>query len=95
MNDIGVYAKVRDGQRGFVVYAGGGLGSQAYLAHLVADFIPADDLLVWCEAIVRIQHRHGERKNRSRARMKYVVKKMGPERFREVVKDLTPPSEKR
>ena len=43
----------------------------------MTDFIPADDVLVWCEAIVRIQHRHGERKNRSRARMKYVVKKMG------------------
>src|SRR5262249_35686709 len=48
-------------------------------------FVPADDLLVWCEAIVRIQHRHGERKNRSRARMKYVVKKMGVPGFRAAV----------
>ena len=87
VNDIGLYATVRDGQRGFVVYAGGGLGSQPYLAQFLTDFIPADDVLVWCEAIVRIQHRHGERKNRSRARMKYVVKKMGLEKFRQAVQE--------
>jgi sulfite reductase beta subunit-like hemoprotein len=87
VNDIGVYAKVRDGQRGFALWAGGGLGAQPYLAHHITDFIPDVDLLVWCEAIVRIQHRHGERKNRTRARMKYVVKKMGIERFRQAVRD--------
>ncbi|MGH7895868.1 MAG: nitrite/sulfite reductase [Candidatus Binatia bacterium] len=87
VNDIGVYAKLRDGQRGFMLYAGGGLGSQPFLSQLVSAFIPDEDLLVWCEAIVRVQHRHGERKNRNRARMKYVVKKMGLERFRQVVTD--------
>jgi sulfite reductase beta subunit-like hemoprotein len=87
VNDIGVYAKVRDGQRGFLVYAGGGLGSQPYLAQHIVDFIPDTDLLIWCEAIVRIQHRHGERKNRSRARMKYVVKRMGLDKFRQAVRD--------
>src|SRR5262252_6019338 len=87
VNDIGVYAKVRDGRRGFLVYAGGGLGSQPYLAQHLIDFIPDTDLLIWCEAIVRIQHRHGERKNRSRARMKYVVKRMGIEKFRQAIRD--------
>jgi sulfite reductase beta subunit-like hemoprotein len=85
VNDIGLYAKLRDGERGFALWAGGGLGSQPFLAIPVRDFIPAADVLIWCEAIVRVQHRHGERKNRSRARMKYVVKKMGPERFRATV----------
>jgi sulfite reductase beta subunit-like hemoprotein len=85
VNDIGLYATLRDGRRGFSVYAGGGLGAQPFLGKLVSDFIPADDLLVWCEAIVRVQHRHGERKNRNRARMKYVVQKMGPERFKAAI----------
>jgi sulfite reductase beta subunit-like hemoprotein len=85
INDIGLYAKVQGGERGFSVWAGGGLGSQPFLAIPVCDFIPAADVLVWCEAIVRVQHRHGERKNRSRARMKYVVKKLGAERFRATV----------
>src|SRR5436190_6854244 len=87
VNDIGLYAKMQDGRPGFAVWAGGGLGSQPYLAQHMADFIPASDVLVWCEAIVRIQHRLGERKNRSRARMKYVVKRMGVEKFRQAVRD--------
>jgi sulfite reductase beta subunit-like hemoprotein len=85
INDIGLYAKTQDGARGFSVWAGGGLGSQPFLARPLRDFIPAEDVLVWCEAIVRVQHRHGERKNRNKARMKYVVQKMGLERFRAVV----------
>lgn len=85
VNDIGVYAKLRDGQRGFSLIAGGGLGSQPFLAKPLVDFIPADDLLIWCEAVVRVQHRYGERKNRHKARMKYVVQKMGLDRFRATV----------
>lgn len=86
VNDIGVYAKTgSDGRRGFSVVAGGGLGAQPFLAVPVADFIPHEDLLVWCEAIVRVHHRHGERVNRNKARLKYVVRKMGPDRFRATV----------
>ena len=88
VNDIGLYAKrCVAGCGASRVWAGGGLGAQPFLAKPVADFVPADDVLVWCEAIVRVQHRHGERKNRSRARMKYVVKKMGLEKFRELVEE--------
>jgi len=85
INDIGYYAKLVDGVPGFSVWAGGGLGAQPYLAIPVSDFIPAEDVLIWSEAIVRVQHRHAERKNRKRARMKYVVKRLGEERFRELV----------
>jgi len=85
VNDIGLYAKMRNGVRGFSVIAGGGLGSQPFLAKPMQDFVPADDTLIWCEAIVRVQHRYGERKNRHKARMKYVVQKMGLEKFRATV----------
>src|SRR5262249_2259967 len=85
VNDIGAYAKVRDGRHGFSLIAGGGLGSQPFLAKPLVEFIPAEDLLIWCEAVVRVQHRYGERKNRHKARMKYVVQKMGVERFRATV----------
>jgi sulfite reductase beta subunit-like hemoprotein len=85
INDIGLYAKLAGGQRGFSVFAGGGLGAQPFLAKPLRDFIPADDLLIWCEAIVRIQHRFGERKNRMRARMKYLAQKMGLDKFRAAI----------
>lgn len=85
INDIGLYAHVRDegGKRvqGFAIAVAGGLGSQPYLATRLRDFVPADNVLIVAEAILRIQHRLGERKNRSRARMKYLMRKLGAEGF--------------
>jgi sulfite reductase beta subunit-like hemoprotein len=85
INDIGFYAHVRteNGKRveGFAVLAAGGLGSQPFLAVRMRDFVPADELLIVAEGLIRLQHRVGERKNRSRARMKYLMRKLGPDGF--------------
>jgi sulfite reductase beta subunit-like hemoprotein len=81
VNDIGFFPKVENGRRGFAVHAGGGLGSQPFLARPVRDFIPVEDTLVMSEAIVRLQHRSGERKNRKKARMKYLFQRLGAARF--------------
>jgi len=81
VNDIAFFPKARDGRLGFAVHAGGGLGSQPFLAKPVRRFVPREDILLLTEAIVRVQHRMGERKNRHKARMKYVVKNLGLERF--------------
>lgn len=85
INDIGIYAHRRGDQMGFAVCAGGGLSAQPFLARPIRDFLPAADLLIMCEAIVRVQHRYGERKNRKKARMKYLVKRFGETRFRATV----------
>ncbi len=89
INDIALYAHVRQGtagaERGFAVHAAGGLGAQPFLAKRIRDFVPVDDVLIICEAIVRLQHRLGERKNRSRARMKYLMKKLGDRGFVEAL----------
>jgi len=85
INDIGLYAHVRQNgagmEEGFAVHVAGGLGSQPFLAKRIRPFIAAADVLIICEAIVRLHHRAGERKNRSRARLKYVMRKLGPEQF--------------
>jgi sulfite reductase beta subunit-like hemoprotein len=85
INDIGLYAHVRQNgagpEIGFSVYAGGGLGAQPFLATFVREFVPAADVLIVCEGILRFQHKAGERKNRSRARMKYLMKKLGSAEF--------------
>lgn len=86
INDIGLYARVQDGVQGFSVWAGGGLGAAPFLAVPTIDFVPAEDVLIACEAIVRIQHRSGERKLRHKARLKFLVKKLGVERFREMAR---------
>ena len=85
LNDFACYAKVQDGVRGFRVLAGGGLGPIPHLAVPLRDFLPAEDLLGYAEAVVRIQHRYGERKNRHKARLKFLVQRMGVERFRAMV----------
>jgi sulfite reductase beta subunit-like hemoprotein len=85
INDIGLYAKLDGDRPGFSVWAGGGLGAQPFLARPIRDFVPAEDVLIWCEAIVRVQHRHGERKNRNKARMKYLANKLGAEKFRAAI----------
>lgn len=81
INDIGFYAHVGPKGPGFSVLVAGGLGSQPYLATRLRDFVAAEDVLIVAEAILRIQHRLGERKNRSRARMKYLMRKLGAEGF--------------
>src|SRR6185369_4370557 len=72
VNDIAFFPTARDGKSGFSVYAGGGLGSQPFLAIPVDEFVPVEDTLIITEAILRVQHRSGERKNRKKARMKFL-----------------------
>lgn len=87
INDIAFFPTARDGKIGFSVYAGGGLGSQPFLAIPVSDFVPAEDTLIITEAILRVQHRSGERKNRKKARMKFLIKNIGVEKFLAAVQE--------
>ncbi len=86
-HDFGFQAVIKDGKRGFRTFVGGGLGAVPILGHLYTEFLPVEDLLKFAAATVRIFDRHGERKNRMAARMKFLVKKMGWEKFKEVVEE--------
>ncbi|HEY3593580.1 MAG TPA: nitrite/sulfite reductase [Polyangiaceae bacterium] len=81
INDIGLFARVTDAGRGFRVYVAGGLGSTPEIAHLWLDFISEQDLLSACEAIVRVYFRDGERKNRKKNRMKFLIRSLGAAEF--------------
>jgi sulfite reductase beta subunit-like hemoprotein len=82
IHDLGFIAKVQDGQRGFKVYAAGGLSTTPQAALVLEPFIPAAELGRVGEAIVRLFHALGNRDNKHRARMKYVLRKLGEEGFR-------------
>ncbi|MBL9025404.1 MAG: nitrite/sulfite reductase [Myxococcales bacterium] len=88
-HDIGCVARVRevDGvkKRGFEVYVGGGLGSVPHPAKLLDAFVPEEELLPTMQAVCRLFSRFGERENRARARLKFVIKKMGIEEFTRLV----------
>jgi len=59
----------------------GGLGSTPEIAHLWLDFVPERNLLAVCEAIVRVYFRDGERKNRKKNRMKFLLRSLGEKEF--------------
>ncbi|MDQ6953773.1 MAG: sulfurtransferase TusA family protein [Mariprofundaceae bacterium] len=81
MHDIGFIATHKDGVAGFKVWAAGGLSSQPVPAILLEDFIPESDVLLVGEALMRIHFKFSDRKRRARARMKYVMQKLGAEGF--------------
>lgn len=71
--------------KGFKVLIGGGLGAQPFLAHVAYEFLPATEIIPFVEASIRIFDRYGERNSRNKARMKYLISKIGLETFLELV----------
>jgi sulfite reductase (NADPH) hemoprotein beta-component len=82
IHDIGLTARVRHGARGFRLVAAGGLSTSPQAALELEDFLPVERLHAACEALVRLFDRTGNRENKHRARLKYVLRGMGPEGFR-------------
>ena len=89
MHDIGAVAAVKevDGEvkRGFKLYVGGGLGAVPHQAKVFDDFVSAEELLPISQSICRVFTRLGERRNRNKARLKFVIAKHGIEEFRKLV----------
>ncbi|WP_192347175.1 HEPN domain-containing protein [Algoriphagus sp. Y33] len=91
LHDLGFIPKVKviDGAevRGFKVMLGGGLGSQPRHADVFSEFVEADRIIPFAEAVIRIFDRHGERAKRMKARMKFLIKDIGLEAFLELVEN--------
>jgi len=83
IHDVGLLAaKAEDGSVGFKMVVGGGLGAAPRMAHLLREFVPMDDLIPSIEAVIKVFDNLGNRKNRSKARMKFVIEKLGFDEFR-------------
>jgi sulfite reductase (NADPH) hemoprotein beta-component len=87
IHDIGFIALLKDGQPGFKVYAAGGLSTTPQAAVTLHDYVPAAEIGRVTEALLRLFHDHGNRDNKSRARMKYVLRKLGEEKFKALYAD--------
>ena len=89
MHDMGAIAKTKivDGKekRGFEFYVGGGLGSVPYKAKLFDEFLPEEEFLPMAQAISRVFARLGEKRNRARARIKFLIANLGIDEFRRLV----------
>jgi sulfite reductase (ferredoxin) len=84
-HDAGFVARVKDGRRGFKVVVGGGLGAVPHQAKVLSEFTPEEDFLPEIQAVARVFARLGEKRNRGRARIKFLVEKLGIEAFRQLV----------
>ena len=93
LHDLGLIAQKRTNEAtgreelGFEMYVGGGLGAVPYQAKLFDEFVPPEELLPLAQAIARVFARHGEKKNRNRARIKFLIQDIGIEKFRELVRE--------
>ena len=85
MHDLGFIAKIQNGERGFKVMLGGGLGSQPRHADELYSFLPTDQIIPLMETVVRVFDRYGERKSRAKARMKFLLKDLGLDGFKELL----------
>jgi sulfite reductase beta subunit-like hemoprotein len=81
LHDAGVVAVKKDGQHGFMVKAGGGLGHKPREAIVVEEFIPESQLLFALEALVTLHNKYSDRTKRAKSRIKFLVEKFGKEGF--------------
>ena len=88
VHDIGlILRKGRDGEIGFEVIVGGGQGRTPYVGPTIKPYLPADRLLSYVEAVLRVYNRHGRRDNIYKARIKILVAALGAEEFARQVEE--------
>ncbi len=89
IHDLGFIARKQtvngEEKRGFEMYVGGGLGAVPYEAKLFDEFVPEEEILPLAQAISRVFARLGEKRNRGRARIKFLIEKLGIDEFRRLV----------
>ncbi len=86
MHDIGIeIVRNEQGETGFKILVGGGLGRTPVIAEVINEFLPKHHLLTYLEAILRVYNQLGRRDNKFKARIKILVRAMGADAFREKV----------
>ena len=86
VHDVGLdLIKSEQGELGFKVLVGGGLGRTPKIGKVIREFLPANELISYLEAILRVYNLHGRRDNKYKARIKILVEAMGEDAFRDLV----------
>jgi len=88
LHDVGLQiVRGADGETGFRVFVGGGMGRTPFVAHLIRDFLPASSICSYLEAILRVWNRHGRRDNIHKQRIKILVHDLGAQEFARQVEE--------
>ncbi|MFA7679696.1 MAG: nitrite/sulfite reductase, partial [Pigmentiphaga sp.] len=88
IHDIGLHAVERDGEVGFRVWVGGGLGRTPIVGKLINEYVRWPDLLTYLQAVLRVYNLYGRRDNKFKARIKILVKDLTPETFAQEVQEV-------
>ncbi len=80
-NDLGFIAKRSGDVSGFTVYVGGGMGAYSRVADPLEQFVPASEFYLLAEAVKRVFDKHGNRKNKHKARLRFLIEQIGFEAF--------------
>ncbi len=82
LHDIGLQmVRNEAGELGFRVFVGGGMGRTPIIGPVIREFLPADEYLSYCEAVLRVYNRYGRRDNMYKARIKILVSELGAAEF--------------
>jgi len=85
-HDVGLHlVQNAEGEIGFKVFVGGGLGRTPILGKVVNEFLPKKHLISYLDAILRVYNQKGRRDNMYKARIKILVQSLGVDKFRELV----------
>lgn len=82
ISDLGFIASIVDGNKGFEVYGGGGFGGNPKVSLKLEDFINAKDVLYYVQAMKELFEKEGDRSNKHKARIRYIVERLGEEKFK-------------
>src|SRR5207237_2747393 len=85
INDVCLRAIIRDGVKGFSMTVAGGLGPLPVEAKVLHEFIPAEDVVRRVEAVIRVFNIHGNRANKNKARLKFVMRERGFDWLRDTI----------
>ena len=88
IHDLGFFPRIKDGQKGFAIRTGGGTATLPRIGHTLYDFVPLSEYLKVSEAVIRIFDRQEDlRANRARARLKFLIERIGIDAFRRLVNE--------
>jgi sulfite reductase (ferredoxin) len=84
LNDLGFIAHIKNGRKGFRVYVAGGMGLKPRVGNLLHDFLPAEQTYLATAAVKRLFSKYGNRRNKHAARLRFLWKKLGRDKFVEL-----------
>ena len=88
LHDIGIeLVKNADGVLGAKFFVGGGMGRTPMIAPCIREFVPAEELISYSEACLRVYNRHGRRDNKYKARIKILIHELGADEYRRQVEE--------